>query len=151
MSSTKGEKMTQKYCTWTTDAPPETAEMCGKDAVWHIAWRLAAEPNGKRHWTTRCDEHASAVIQVEHIEVVEMHRVGSGCAEGHLKKIAELVHPCPAPDVANGYDLCPVHAGSAWPCDLTKVAWIARGLNVGEQVRAAMADAMSGMDREGQS
>lgn len=64
-------------------------------------------------------------------------------SEARLESIAALISPCPAPDVANGYDLCPVHQGSVWPCDTTKAAWLARGMNVKEQVRAAMDRAMA--------
>lgn len=58
--------------------------------------------------------------------------------EARLDQIARLIHPCPAPDVANGYDLCPVHPRSSWPCNSTKAAWLARGIDVRQQVRNAM-------------
>lgn len=44
-----------------------------------------------------------------------------------LSAIAELIRPCPVPDVGNGYDLC--GHGKVWPCPETKAAWIARRLD----------------------
>lgn len=60
-----------------------------------------------------------------------------------LDQIAGLIYPCPAPDVANGYDLCPTHPGWPWPCYNTKAAWIAQGLDEKAEVKAAMDQAMA--------
>lgn len=43
-----------------------------------------------------------------------------------LAVVAELLTPCAPPDVANGWTLC-AHA-EAWPCPITRAAWLARGL-----------------------
>jgi hypothetical protein len=55
--------------------------------------------------------------------------------EQRLQQIAQRVTPCQIPDVAGGWDLC-AH-GLPWPCPTTEAAWIARGLDRDEQVRAA--------------
>jgi hypothetical protein len=46
-----------------------------------------------------------------------------------LTVIADLLRPCPPPDLAGGYDMCPCGYGGSWPCSVTRAAWIARGLN----------------------
>lgn len=43
-----------------------------------------------------------------------------------LDGIAERIHPCPAPDAAQGYDSCD---HGVWPCPATEAAWLARGLD----------------------
>lgn len=60
-----------------------------------------------------------------------------------LDRIAELIRPCPAPDVANGDDWCPGHPGYSWPCSNTKAAWLALGLDEKTQVTEAMDRAMA--------
>lgn len=54
-----------------------------------------------------------------------------------LERIASLISPCPPPDVFEGMDRCPVHGGD-WPCNTTKAAWLARGLDRSEAQRAAI-------------
>ncbi|MFF9908785.1 hypothetical protein ACF1HU_35895 [Streptomyces olivaceus] len=63
-------------------------------------------------------------------------------AEERLATIAELITPCPPPDVANGYDMCLCGAGVVWPCNTTKAAWLAGGHDVAQKVRALMDEAM---------
>jgi len=46
-----------------------------------------------------------------------------------LQVIAELLAPCPPPDIAHGYDLCPCGTGCSWPCAKTRAAWLAHNLN----------------------
>ena len=47
-----------------------------------------------------------------------------------LAAITELLpRPCPAPDIAGGYDRCTCGSGQVWPCNLTRAAWIAAGLD----------------------
>ncbi len=46
-----------------------------------------------------------------------------------LDLIATLIQPCPPPDIANGYDMCPCGLGCCWPCPVTRAAWLARGLD----------------------
>lgn len=46
-----------------------------------------------------------------------------------LDAIAARLEPCSAPDVFNGYDLCPCGFGGAFPCPTTEAAWLARGLD----------------------
>jgi hypothetical protein len=46
-----------------------------------------------------------------------------------LDAMAERLHPCAAPDVFNGFDLCPCSYGGAFPCPTTEAAWLARGLD----------------------
>lgn len=60
-----------------------------------------------------------------------------------LKTIAALISPCPPPDIAGGYDLCPCGRGSTWPCPTTRVAWLAAGLDPTEEARAVCARAMA--------
>ncbi len=55
--------------------------------------------------------------------------------EARLQQIARRISPCPAADVAEGWDLC-AHV-LPWPCPSTEAAWIARGLDRDEQIRAA--------------
>ncbi len=57
--------------------------------------------------------------------------------EQRLQQIAQRLLPCPVPDVADGWDLC-AH-GLPWPCPSTEAAWLARGLDPAEQVRAQVA------------
>lgn len=33
-----------------------------------------------------------------------------------LDEVARRASACPPPDVWNGYDQCPTHPGSTWPC-----------------------------------
>lgn len=54
-----------------------------------------------------------------------------------LDEIARRVTPCPAPDVAAGWDLC-AHE-MPWPCSITEAAWIARGLDRDDQVQRQLA------------
>lgn len=56
--------------------------------------------------------------------------------EARLRRIAQRISPCPAPDVAEGWNLC-AH-GLPWPCPSTEAAWIARGLDREQQVRDAV-------------
>ena len=56
--------------------------------------------------------------------------------EQRLQQIARRVTPCPVPDAAGGWDLCP--HGLPWPCPSTEAAWIARGLDRDEQIQAAL-------------
>jgi hypothetical protein len=48
-----------------------------------------------------------------------------------LARVVELLdlRPCPMPDGAGGMDLCPCDSGAAWPCNRTRAAWIAGGLD----------------------
>jgi hypothetical protein len=46
-----------------------------------------------------------------------------------LAVIAALLRPCPPPDIAGGFDLCPCGYGGTWPCPVTRAAWIAQGLD----------------------
>ena len=62
-------------------------------------------------------------------------------AERLLAAIGELLTPCPAPDVAAGWDRC-AHA-EPWPCPVTRAAWLAQGLDIPAQVRPAVAEALS--------
>jgi hypothetical protein len=56
-----------------------------------------------------------------------------------LERIAQLIQPCPPPNVHEGMDLCPTH-GVPWPDGQTKAAWLARGLDLVEAQRAALAE-----------
>lgn len=51
-------------------------------------------------------------------------------AEDRLVRLAELLAPCPRPDIEDGWDLC-AHA-EPWPCVITRAAWIAAGLSAEE-------------------
>ena len=73
--------------------------------------------------------HAHADMATLIAEVVRL-RTGLG-SSGHL-------HPCSAPDVANGYDLCPCGSGSTWPCAATKAAWLARGFDPDDEAGRIM-------------
>ena len=54
--------------------------------------------------------------------------------EQRLQQIAQRLAPCPIPDFSEGWDLC-AH-GLPWPCPSTEAAWLARGLDPAEQIRA---------------
>lgn len=56
--------------------------------------------------------------------------------EQRLQQIARRLTPCPIPDFSEGWDLC-AH-GLPWPCPSTEAAWLARGLDRDEQVRAQL-------------
>ena len=59
-------------------------------------------------------------------------------AEERLIRIAELIPgPCPPPDIAGGFDMCPCGSGQAWPCTSTQAAWLATGVDEAAQVRKA--------------
>jgi hypothetical protein len=58
-----------------------------------------------------------------------------------LAAVADLLTPCPAPDVEAGWDLC-AHA-QTWPCPTTRAAWLARGLTPATQVQAAVTQALT--------
>lgn len=44
-----------------------------------------------------------------------------------LDQIKDLITPCEIPDVARGDYLCTCGRSTAWPCAVTKSAWLARG------------------------
>jgi hypothetical protein len=54
-------------------------------------------------------------------------------------QLAELLQPCPAPDTMAGFDLCPCLYGGSWPCQTTRAAWLARGLDPATEVRRVLA------------
>jgi hypothetical protein len=83
-------------------------------------------------------EHGSLAVQIQgggHANLTDVEIVP--WAE-RLAAIGALISPCGAPDVVNGYDLCPC-GGGTWPCPTTRAAWLARGLDPEEQVRLAVA------------
>jgi hypothetical protein len=55
-----------------------------------------------------------------------------------LELIATLINPCPAPDIAAGYEMCPCGHGCSWPCPATQAAWLARGLDPGTEIHAVI-------------
>lgn len=55
-----------------------------------------------------------------------------------LGAAAEVLKPCPAPNIADGYDMCTCDGGQTWPCAGTRAAWLVRGLNPDELIAAAM-------------
>jgi hypothetical protein len=66
-----------------------------------------------------------------------------------LAGFAEQLQPCPPPDLAAGFDLCPCGTGSAWPCRRTRAAWAVRGLNRQAEIRRAL-DAAIGASPPGE-
>jgi len=58
-------------------------------------------------------------------------------AWSRLAAVARELHPCPPPNIAAGYDLCPCGRGQSWPCGLTRVAWLAHGRDPQAEIRAA--------------
>jgi hypothetical protein len=58
---------------------------------------------------------------------------------GKLHAISHLIYPCDVPDVWDGYDQCPCGWGT-WPCDKTRAAWLARGLDPATEQQRIMAD-----------
>ena len=66
-----------------------------------------------------------------------------------LELIATLIQPCPAPDMAHGYDTCPCGQGCSWPCPATMAAWIARGLDPDTEINRAIAQALAAMRHGG--
>jgi hypothetical protein len=57
------------------------------------------------------------------------------------RQIAGLISPCPEPGITDGRDLCPCGSGQVWPCDQTRAAWLAAGLDPDEEVRKVIAAA----------
>lgn len=55
-----------------------------------------------------------------------------------LRLAAEALKPCPAPNIADGYDMCTCGAGQTWPCAGTRAAWSVRGLDGEEQIAKVM-------------
>jgi len=43
--------------------------------------------------------------------------------------------PCPPPDMLAGQDMCPGHPQERWPCQDTRIAWRARGLDPDTEAR----------------
>jgi hypothetical protein len=92
------------------------------DAMGTVLARLLVELDHNRELRTRCDalaEHSTALLAEE---------------QKKLATIAEHVHPCPPPAVAQGYDSC---EHGTWPCRLTEAVWLARGLDPREQYAEA--------------
>jgi hypothetical protein len=54
--------------------------------------------------------------------------------QDRLAKIADLLGPCPPPDMASGYDQC---AHGTWPCVITQAVWLAQGRDRDQEVQAA--------------
>jgi hypothetical protein len=47
-----------------------------------------------------------------------------------LAQLTDLIPgPCPPPDIAGGFDVCPYHPDGTWPCPPTVAAWLVRGLD----------------------
>jgi hypothetical protein len=63
-----------------------------------------------------------------------------------LARIAELITPCPEPGIADGYDTC--GHGEVWPCDQTRAAWLAAGLDEEAEFAKVMADVRQRFDIE---
>jgi hypothetical protein len=60
--------------------------------------------------------------------------------EERLAKIAELLPaPCPEPGIAGGVDACVCGSGETFPCSITRAAWLARGLDPGEEIQMVLA------------
>lgn len=51
-------------------------------------------------------------------------------AQDRLVQMAELLRPCPRPDIEGGWHWC-AHA-EPWPCVITRAAWIAAGRDTSE-------------------
>lgn len=67
-------------------------------------------------------------------------------AEERLAKIGELLpFPCLPPSIANGYDRCTCGSGQVWPCNLTRAAWLAAGLDPLTEMRKVTARVLSEM------
>jgi hypothetical protein len=58
----------------------------------------------------------------------------AAAAQDRLAKIADLLGPCPPPDMASGNDQC---AHGTWPCVITQAAWLAQGRDRDQEVQAA--------------
>lgn len=58
-----------------------------------------------------------------------------------LTVIADLLRPCPPPDIARGYGMCSCGYGGSWLCPITKAAWIAQGLNPDTEIDKAITQA----------
>lgn len=58
-----------------------------------------------------------------------------------LAVIAELLDPCPVPDLAADVDTCDAHS-EPWPCPTTSAAWLARGLHPAVEMAAAVTKAL---------
>jgi hypothetical protein len=54
-----------------------------------------------------------------------------------LAGFAADLEPCPPPELADGFDLCPCGTGVVWPCRRTRAAWAVRGLDRRVEIRRA--------------
>jgi hypothetical protein len=50
-----------------------------------------------------------------------------------VAEVAELIVPCPLPNIAHGETLCPCDNGELWPCKTTWLGWRLRGLDPNQQ------------------
>lgn len=57
-----------------------------------------------------------------------------------MAAIAEVLRPCAPPDFCEGFDMCTCQTGRAWPCDRTRAAWMALGLDVDTERRRIVAE-----------
>jgi hypothetical protein len=58
-------------------------------------------------------------------------------AAQRLAAVVELLglRPCTPPDFCEGFDMCTCQSGAAWPCNRTRAAWLAFGLDVDDERR----------------
>lgn len=66
-----------------------------------------------------------------------------------LDLIATILTPCPAPDIAAGYCMCPCGLGCCWPCPATTAAGLARGLDPDTETNRSIAHALAASRRGG--
>lgn len=79
-------------------------------------------------WTVHSEQYAADLL-------AEVDRQA-----GLLALALEHLAPCPPPDIAHGWDLCP--HGEKWPCKATKAAWQLRGLDPDQQIVTVLDDVM---------
>jgi hypothetical protein len=112
---------TQSLLAWLTATEPATDS--GIDGVAVVDARFLAD---------RARRALGAGPDADQIEAALRERITAVRASGErpqapdrLVRIAQLLQPCPRPDVEGGWTWC-AHA-EPWPCVITRAAWIAAG------------------------
>jgi hypothetical protein len=69
--------------------------------------------------------------------------------QDRLVQIAGLLPaPCCEPGIADGNDQCPCGSGQVWPCNITRAAWLARGLDPDAEIRKVLDKAKAAIAAE---
>jgi hypothetical protein len=86
------------------------------------------DPASVAQWLRDADKRRPQPVRPDNIEALQARLAG----------FAAQLPPCPPPDIAGGFDLCPCGTGSVWPCRRTRAAWVVRGLDRQTEVRRGL-------------